>query len=51
VYGSFLAPAGLPYSARSIPPQNLDGTPAAGCNYHEYQVLKSFSVDEGPIAP
>jgi Tuberculosis necrotizing toxin len=51
VYGSFLAPAGLPYSARSIPPQNLDGTPAARCNYHEYQVLKSFSVDEGPIAP
>jgi Tuberculosis necrotizing toxin len=51
VYGSFLAPAGLPYSARSIPPQNLDGSPAAGCNYHEYQVLKSFSVDEGPIAP
>ena len=51
VYGSFLAPAGLPYSARSIPPSNLDGTPPALCNYTDYQVTKSFRVDAGPIAP
>lgn len=50
-FGAFLGPAALPYSARSIPPQNLDGTPAAGCNYHDYQVAKAFTVDAGPIAP
>jgi hypothetical protein len=51
VYGGFLAPAALPYSARSIPPSNLDGTPAALCNYTDYQVTRSFRVDAGPIAP
>jgi hypothetical protein len=50
-YGSFLAPEGLPYASRSIPPSSLDGTPAAGCNYHDYRVLKPFTVDAGPIAP
>ncbi|MFD9129573.1 TNT domain-containing protein [Kitasatospora sp. NPDC059571] len=50
-YGSFLAPEGLPYASRSIPPQSLDGTPAAGCNYHDYRVLKPFAVHSGPIAP
>lgn len=50
-YGSFLAPAGLSYAERSIPPQNLDGNPAQSCNYHDYQVLKPFTVDAGPIAP
>lgn len=50
-YGSFLAPEGLPYANRSIPPQSLDGNPAAGCNYHDYRVLKPFTVDAGPIAP
>ncbi|MER5640209.1 TNT domain-containing protein [Kitasatospora sp. NPDC002227] len=50
-YGAFLAPEGLPYANRSIPPQSLDGTPAEGCNYHDYQVLKPFTVDAGPIAP
>ncbi|MEU3462721.1 TNT domain-containing protein [Streptomyces sp. NPDC006733] len=50
-YGSFLAPEGLPYANRSIPPQSLDGVPAAGCNYHDYRVLKAFAVDAGPIAP
>jgi len=50
VYGSFLAPAGTPYFERSIPPSSLDSTPAAGCNYHKYQVLKPFTVDAGPIA-
>ncbi|GLZ41395.1 TNT domain-containing protein [Actinokineospora sp. NBRC 105648] len=50
-YGSFLAPTGLPYTTRSIPPSNLVGTPAAGCNYHDYRVLKAFTVYAGPIAP
>ncbi|GAA1068876.1 hypothetical protein GCM10009665_73980 [Kitasatospora nipponensis] len=50
-YGSFLAPEGLPYANRAIPPQSLDGTPAAGCNYHDYKVLKTFTVHAGPIAP
>lgn len=50
-YGAFLAPAGLPYTTRSIPPSNLVGTPAAGCNYHRYQVLRPFEVQAGPIAP
>jgi hypothetical protein len=49
-YGSFLAPEWLPYAARAIPPQSLDGSPAAGCNYHDYRVLKPFAVDAGPIA-
>lgn len=50
-YGSFLAPTGLPYAERSIPPQSLDSTPAESCNYHNYEVVKAFSVDAGPIAP
>ena len=50
-YGSFLAPEGLPYAARSIPPSSLDSNPAASCNYHDYRVLKAFTVDAGPIAP
>jgi hypothetical protein len=50
-YGGFLAPAGSPYWTRSIPPASLDSTPAAGCNYHDYQVAKPFTVDAGPIAP
>ncbi|MFJ9951680.1 TNT domain-containing protein [Kitasatospora sp. NPDC091207] len=50
-YGSFLAPEGLPYANRSIPPQSLDSTPAPSCNYHDYKVLKPFNVHAGPIAP
>ncbi|MBD0692829.1 TNT domain-containing protein [Streptomyces sp. CBMA123] len=50
-YGAFLAPEGLPYADRAIPPQSLDGTPAAGCNYHDYKVVKPFTVHAGPIAP
>ncbi|MDI2132928.1 TNT domain-containing protein [Yinghuangia seranimata] len=49
-YGSFLAPEGLPYAMRSIPPTSLNGNPAAGCNYHDYRVLKPFTVHAGPIA-
>ena len=50
VYGSFLAPAGTPYAERAIPPSNLDTPPAASCDYHDYQVLKPFNVDCGPVA-
>ncbi|RKT54381.1 TNT domain-containing protein [Saccharothrix australiensis] len=50
-YGAFLAPEGLPYTTRSIPPQNLTGTPAENCNYHVYRVVKPFQVDAGLIAP
>ena len=50
-YGGFLAPEGLPYAARSIPPSSLDSTPPGSCNYHDYRVLKPFTVDAGPIAP
>jgi hypothetical protein len=50
-YGAFLAPKGLPYTTRSIPPQNLAGTPAEACNYHVYRVTADFNVDAGPIAP
>lgn len=49
-YGSFLAPAGTRYAERSIPPTSLESTPAASCNYHDYEVLKPFDVDAGPIA-
>ncbi|GAA2262775.1 MULTISPECIES: TNT domain-containing protein [Kitasatospora] len=49
--GQFLAPEGTPYAQRAIPPQNLVGDPAAGCNYHDYRVLKPFKVFTGPVAP
>jgi hypothetical protein len=49
-FGAFLAPAGLPYTMRSIPPSNLVGVPAATCNYRLYEVLRPFDVDAGPIA-
>jgi hypothetical protein len=51
-FGSFLAPAGLPYAKRAIPPQSLDNlSQPAACNYHLYRVLREFRVDGGPIAP
>ncbi len=50
-YGTFLSPEGIPYGARSIPPQSLDSIPAASCDYHRYRVIKRFAVDAGPIAP
>ncbi|MFI6444019.1 TNT domain-containing protein [Kitasatospora sp. NPDC050543] len=51
-FGSFLAPEGLAYAKRSIPPQSLDNLAApGGCNYHDYKVLKPFKVQAGPIAP
>lgn len=50
-YGAFLAPMGIPYTSRAIPPSNLVGTPAQDCNYFVYEVLRSFEVNAGPIAP
>ncbi len=50
VYGSYLAPAGTSYARRALPPASLDSTPAAGCNYHDYLVLRPLPVDAGPIA-
>ncbi len=50
--GTYLAPAGTPYGARSIPPQTLDSTTdPAGCNYLLYKVVQEFPVYSGPIAP
>jgi hypothetical protein len=48
--GRFLAPTGLSYSSRSIPPANLVADQAETCNYHNYRVLKTFKVNAGPIA-
>ncbi len=51
-FGAFLAPFGILYSQRAIPPQSLDNTSVpATCNYRAYRVLKEFRVDGGPIAP
>lgn len=50
-YGGFLAPQGISYTMRAIPPSNLVGMPPAECNYHVYEVLREFTVDAGPIAP
>ncbi len=51
-FGSFLAPSGIPYAQRAIPPQSLDnGTLPAGCNYLLYLVLREFRAEGGPIAP
>jgi nicrotizing toxin Mtb-like protein len=50
-YGGFLAPQGIPYTMRSIPPSNLVGMPPEACNYHLYEVARAFDVDAGPIAP
>jgi hypothetical protein len=51
-FGAFLAPYGLPYARRALPPQSLDNRDVPGaCNYHLYRVARDFTVDGGPIAP
>lgn len=51
-FGSYLAPAGDPYAKRALPPQNLNTRDAAfPCDYHLYEVTRSFVVWEGSIAP
>jgi hypothetical protein len=49
--GGFLAPAGMPYWARSLPPSNLDDATGFTCNYHTYTVREAFTVEAGPAAP
>ncbi|MFF3563197.1 TNT domain-containing protein [Streptomyces sp. NPDC002574] len=48
--GRFLAPAGTPFSQRSLPPQSLNtiegGYPF---NYHLYKVLRPFNVAAVPV--
>lgn len=51
IYGGFLAAAGTPYRARSLPPASLDDAPGFTCNYHTYTVLRPFKVEAGPAAP
>lgn len=50
--GSFLAPAGVPFTDRALPPSSLN-TPAGApvANYHVYCVAKPFDVDAGRIFP
>ncbi|MFF5790396.1 TNT domain-containing protein [Streptomyces sp. NPDC012693] len=51
-YGAYLAPAGDAYAERALPPQNLNTRDAASpCDYHLYEVTRSFVVWEGSIAP
>jgi hypothetical protein len=51
-FGAFLAPSGVPYAGRAIPPQSLDNREVPdGCNYHLYLVVREFRVEGGPIAP
>lgn len=51
-FGAFLAPMDTLYQSRALPPMSLDNfDPAFTCNYHLYQVRKSFKVESGPIAP
>ncbi|MDX3237250.1 TNT domain-containing protein [Streptomyces sp. ME03-5709C] len=50
--GRFLAPAGSPYSQRSIAPSNLNTFDAGyPFNYHLYRVAKPFVVQAGPTEP
>lgn len=44
-YGTFLSPAGTPYTHRTLAP----GTRADG--YHQYTVEKPFIVESAKVAP
>jgi len=49
-FGEYLSPAGEPYRARALPPQNLNSQADPGsCNYSRYRVLKAFPVYSGSI--
>lgn len=43
--GSYFSDVGAPFDQRALPPETLN-TP-----YHQYEVLESFEVESGPIAP
>lgn len=50
--GRFLAPFGVIYSRRAIPPSNLNTFTRRFPNgYYVFKVLKDFRVDSGPAAP
>lgn len=50
--GQFLAPAGVPYGERSLPPSNLNTADAHfPFNYHLYRVAREVKVCAGPISP
>jgi nicrotizing toxin Mtb-like protein len=50
--GRFLAPYGVDYSRRALPPSNLDTFEARyPNNYHVFRVLRPFTVDGGTAAP
>jgi hypothetical protein len=49
--GRFLAPFGALYAQRAIPPSSLDDDPPHNCDYHAYEVLRTFRVQAGPTAP
>ncbi|MUL41046.1 DUF4237 domain-containing protein [Streptomonospora sp. PA3] len=51
-FGSFLAPAGTPFSERALPPDSLNTWPGGPeHNYRCYRVAESFTARVGPIAP
>ncbi|BCS08723.1 hypothetical protein RIB2604_02104190 [Aspergillus luchuensis] len=51
-YGGFLAPLGTKYSARAIPPRNLNKYPdSPQFDYYVYKVNKPFIAQQGEIAP
>lgn len=54
--GFYLAPAGMAFSERALPPSSLktwatnpEGTEGPEAGYHVYCVAKPFDVDSGPI--
>ncbi len=51
-WGSFLAPAGAPFSERALPPDSLNTWPdGAEHNYNCYEVVLPIDAWVGPIAP
>ncbi|MGW5878458.1 TNT domain-containing protein [Nocardiopsis terrae] len=51
-WGSFLAPAGAPYSERALPPDSLNTWPdGPEHNYNCYEVVLPVDAWIGPIAP
>jgi hypothetical protein len=50
--GTFMAPAGAPFSARALPPDSLNTWPGGPeHNYHCYEVRTEVTARVGPIAP
>jgi hypothetical protein len=52
-FGSYLASGATPVGGRALPPDSLNtraDDPTHLCNYHLYQVARSFDVNGGPSA-